>query len=154
MNTLLSAAITVAFVAKALVVGLKVAEIITISLWIAGFLCALNVALAVLFRRRSLKEVVSYYVVIVLELAIFVFALLFHLGVITSVPYHLPPGLQFNRAEIGATIAIAVGLFPAAYWHHTSLSDLNTRMAEDAKVLKERNGGVRVRENAPGEWMN
>ncbi len=154
MNTLLSAVITIAFAARALVLGLKLMDIITISLWITGFLCVLNGILAVLFRKRSLKEVVSYYVVIVLELAIFVFALLFHLGVIASVPYHLPPGLQFNRAEIGATIAIALGLFPAAYWHRTSLSDLNKRMARDAKVMKERDGGVHVRSGAPGEWMN
>ena len=154
MNTLLSAVIPMAFAARAFVLGLKLMDIITISLWITGFLCVLNGTLAVLFRKRSLKEVVSYYVVIVLELAIFVFALLFRLGVITSVPYHLPPGLQFNRAEIGATIAIALGLFPAAYWHRTSLSDLNARMARDAKVMKERDGGVHVRTGAPGEWMN
>lgn len=154
MNTLLSAFVAIAFVARVFQAGLKVMDIITIAIWLAGFLCALNITLAFLFRKRSLKEVISYYVVIVLELAIFVFALLFRVGIITSVPYHLPPGLQFNRAEIGATIAIALGLFPAAYWHRTSLSDLNTRMAQDAKVLKERNGGVRIRENAPGEWMN
>lgn len=129
-------------------------DIITIALWLAGSLGALNIVLAIMFRKRGLREVISYYIVIVLELAIFVFALLFRLGIIASVPYHLPPGLQFNRAEIGATIAIAVGLFPVAYWHHTSLSDLNARMAQDAKVLKERNGGVRIRKNAPGEWMN
>lgn len=154
MNTLLSAFIGIAFAARVFQAGLKVMDIITISLWLAGFLCALNIALAIIFRKRGLQEVISYYVVIVLELAIFVFALLFRIGIITSVPYHLPPGLQFNRAEIGATIAIALGLFPAAYWHRTSLSDLNVRMAQDAKVLKERDGGVHVREHAPGEWMN
>jgi len=27
-------------------------------------------------------------------------------------------------------------------------------MAKDAQVLKERDGGVHIRSNAPGEWMN
>jgi len=27
-------------------------------------------------------------------------------------------------------------------------------MAEDARVIKEQDGGVRIRSNAPGEWMN
>ena len=154
MNTLLVSFAAIAFANRVTLASLKVVDIITISLWITGFLCVLNTALAVAFRKRGLKEVLSYYVVIAIELAIFVFALLLRVGVITSVPYHLPPGLQFNRAEIGATIAIALGLFPAAYWHRTSLSDLNARMAQDAKVLKERNGGVRIRKNVPGEWMN
>jgi hypothetical protein len=31
---------------------------------------------------------------------------------------------------------------------------MRERMANDAKVLKERDGGVHVRSTAPGEWMN
>jgi len=27
-------------------------------------------------------------------------------------------------------------------------------MAQDARIIKERDGGVHVRSNAPGEWMN
>lgn len=129
-------------------------SISVITVWMSGLLFLLNIVLAVLFRRKSRKELLSYAFSCLIELAIFVFALLFALKIVTSVPYHLPPGLQFNRAEIGATIAIAVGLFPAAYWHRTSWSDMTARMAQDAKVLEQRNGGVRVRKNAPGEWMN
>jgi len=51
-------------------------------------------------------------------------------------------------------IAIGLGLFPAAYWHRTSISQVRERMAKDAQVLKERDGGVHIRSNAPGEWMN
>ena len=47
-----------------------------------------------------------------------------------------------------------IGLFPAAYWHHTSIAQWRERMARDAKALKEQDGGVHVRSNAPGEWMN
>src|SRR5207248_11505621 len=57
-------------------------------------------------------------------------------------------------AEIGAAIALGTGRFPAGYWHRTSASQLRARIAQDAKVIKERDGGVRVRSNAPGEWMN
>ena len=133
---------------------LSMASVTMITLWVSSFLCILNIVLAIIFRRNSRKELFSYSIAFVVELFIFVFALLFHMGVITSVPYHLPQGLSFNRAEIGATIAIALGLFPAAYWHHTTLSELNTRMAQDAKVLKEHDGGVRIRKSGPGEWMN
>jgi hypothetical protein len=83
-----------------------------------------------------------------------VFTLFLRLGILTHIPYHLPPHLPFNRAEIGAAIAIGIGLFPAAYWHRTSVSQVRERMAKDAHVLKERDGGVHVRSNAPGEWMN
>lgn len=133
---------------------ISVSVIIVITLWVSGLLCILNIGLALLFRKRSRKEVLAYAAACLAELAIFVFALLIFTDVVTSVPYHLPPGLQFNRAEIGATIAIAIGLFPAAYWHSTSWSELTARMAEDAKVLEARDGGVRIRKNAPGEWMN
>lgn len=134
--------------------SIKLTDMIVITLYITGFLCLLNIALALYFRQQRRGEVLSYYGAFGIELVIFVFALLLHLGVVTSVPYHLPPGLQFNRAEIGAAIAIGLGLFPAAYWHRASWSELNARMAQDAKVLKERDGGVRIRKNAPGEWMN
>ena len=130
-------------------------NILTISLWITGFLCLLNIGLAVFYRQRQAKEVVSYYMVFVFELIIFVFALLLHLGIVTRVPFPLPPGLPFNRAEIGAAIAIGVGLFPATFWHRTSFSDIGARMAADAETLKDRDGGVKIgRKSAPGEWMN
>ena len=117
--------------------------LISLTLWISLFLCLLNIGLAIFFRKRRLREVVSYYVACVFELAIFVFALLLHLNLITKVPYNLPPGLP-----------IGIGLFPAAYWHRINVSELPKRIADDAKVIKERDGGVHVRSNTPGEWMN
>ncbi|GAC1427508.1 MAG: hypothetical protein PVS3B3_16070 [Ktedonobacteraceae bacterium] len=130
-------------------------NMITISLWITGFLCLLNIGLAIIYRQKQAKEVISYYAVFTFELIIFVFALLLHLGVIAHVPFPLPPGLPFNRAEIGAAIAIGLGLFPATFWHRTSFSDIGVRMAEDAKTMKDRDGGVKIgRRSTPGEWMN
>ena len=127
---------------------------IFVSLWVTGFLCILNAAFAYIFRTRQTGEVLSYLAVGLIELAIFGFVLLLRLGILTSIPYPLPPGLSFNRAEIGAALAIGIGLFPAAYWHRTSMTQWRERMARDAKALKERDGGVHVRSNAPGEWMN
>ena len=128
--------------------------LISITLWISLFLCLLNVALAIVFRKRRMWELASYAGACVIELAVFVFALLLHLNLITKVPYHLPPGLPFDRAQLGAALTIAIGLFPAAYWHRINVSDLPKRIADDAKVIKERDAGVRVRSDAPGEWMN
>lgn len=136
------------------IIGANVINLVLVTLWVTGFLCLLNIGLAILFRKNTPRELVSYYIVCVVELAIFVFVLLFHLGVIKQIPYHLPPGLPFDRAEIGATLAIGLGLFPAAYWHRMTLSDLGTRMEADAKIIRERDGGVRIRENGPGGWMN
>ncbi len=127
---------------------------ISLTLVITGFLCVLNVAFAVMFRKRRITEILSYIAVGLLELGIFVLALLLRLGILTHIPYELPPGLPFNRAEIGAAIAIGIGLFPAAYWHRTSVSQVRERMAHDAHVLKQQDSSVRVRSNAPGEWMN
>jgi hypothetical protein len=133
----------------------SLSNMIIATLWITGFLCLLNIGLAILYRGRQAKEVASYYAVFVFELIIFVFALLLHMGVITRVPFPLPPNLPINRAEIGAALAIGVGLFPATFWHRTSFSDIGARMAEDAKVMKDRDGGVKIgRKSAPGEWMN
>jgi hypothetical protein len=128
----------------------KVIDLVVVTLWTTAFLFLLNIGLAIVFRKNGPRELLSYGSVCVVELAIFLFALLLHLGIITHVPYHLPPGLPFDRAEIGATIAIGVGLFPAAYWHRVSFSELGTRMAEDAKVIREHDGGVRIRDG----WMN
>jgi hypothetical protein len=128
--------------------------LISLTLWISLFLCLLNVALAIVFRKRQTWELVSYGAACIIELAVFVFALLLHLSLITKVPYHLPPGLPFDRTQIGAALTIAVGLFPAAYWHRINVSDLPKRIADDAKVIKDRDGGVRVRSDVPGEWMN
>jgi hypothetical protein len=128
-------------------------DIVTITLWATGFLCILNVALAIVYRRRLKREVISYYAVCIIELAIFVFVLLFQLKVITQVPYHLPPGLPIDRTQIGAALAIGIGLFPAAYWHRTNISDLPRRIAQDAKTMNKQKQ-VYVRKSEPGEWMN
>jgi amino acid transporter len=130
-------------------------QIMAITLWIAGFLCLLNIALAFSFRKRHKKEVISYYAVCVIEMAIFAFALLFYFGAITrsQIPYPLPPNLPINRAEIAAALAIGIGLFPAAYWHSINLSELPSRIAEDGKTLRNRAGGIHINK-APGEWMN
>ena len=130
-------------------------NVITLSLWITGFLCLLNIGLAIVYRQKQTKEIVSYYTVFAFELIIFVFAFLLHLGVITHVPFPLPPGLPFNRAEIGAALAIGIGLLPATFWHRTSFSEVGARMAEDARTMKDRDGGVKIgRKSTPGEWMN
>ncbi|TMC24407.1 MAG: hypothetical protein E6J34_00565 [Chloroflexi bacterium] len=152
MKNLLSVLSVVAMAAPTLSERLGV--VIALTLWISGFLCVLNIGLAIFYRLRTKREVFSYYAVCLLELAIFVFALLIRLEVITRVPYHLPPGLSINRAEIGAALAIGIGLFPAAFWHRTNVSDLPARLAEDAKVMQDRDGGVRIRKSTPGEWMN
>jgi hypothetical protein len=127
---------------------------IIVILWMSGFLCVLNIALAVVFRKRPLKEVWSYYAACGVELALFVFALLLHFSIIPHIPYHLPSNSPITRADIGAALALSIGLFPAAYWHRTNVSDLPGRIAQDAQTVKDRGGGVHVRRSSPGEWMN
>jgi len=127
---------------------------ISLTLIITALLCILNIAFTLVYRKRRRAEFLSYIAAALIELGLFVFTLLLRLGILTHIPYHLPPHLPFNRAEIGTAIAIGVGLFPAAYWHRTSISQVRERMAKDAQVLKERDGGVHIRSNAPGEWMN
>ena len=149
------ALISVALVVAQLMVGtVNLMSMVTLTLWITGFLCLLNVVLAIIYRKRGLREVISYYAVGSVELIIFVFAFLLSIGVISAIPYHLPPGLPVNRAEIGAALAFGIGLFPAAYWHSINLSELPRRLAEDKQVIKDRDGGVRIRNSSPGEWMN
>lgn len=128
--------------------------LITLTLIITAALCIMNILFAIAYRKRHLAETLSYIAASLLELILFIFTLLLRLGILTHIPYHLPPHLPFNRAEIGTAIAIGIGLFPAAYWHHTTISQMRERMAKDAQVLKERDGGVHIRSNAPGEWMN
>jgi hypothetical protein len=128
--------------------------LISLTLVITGSLCILNIICAILFRKRHRTEILSYVAASLLESGLFIFTLFLRLGILTHVPYHLPPHLPFNRGEIGAAIAIGVGLFPAAYWHRTSISQVRERMAKDAQILKEQDGGVHIRSNAPGEWMN
>jgi len=127
-------------------------QVMAISLWITGFLCLLNIGLAIFYRAQNKKEVISYYAVSFLELAIFVFALLFYLGIITrsQIPYPLPPKLPVNRAEIAATLAIGIGLFPAALWHKINVSELPKRIAEDAKTVK----GPGISVHDPEQWFN
>lgn len=127
---------------------------ISLTLIFTGLLCVLNIAFAIAYRKRRTAELLSYIAATLIELVLFVFTLLLRLGILTHIPFHLPPHLPFNRAEIGTAIAIGVGLFPAAYWHRTSISQVRELMAKDAQVLKERDGGVHIRSNAPGEWMN
>ena len=129
-------------------------HLILVTLGATGFLCILNAVFAMIFRKRSRGEVLSYVAAGLVELAIFGLALALQLQILTSIPYHLPPGLSFNRAEIGVALAVGIGLLPAAYWHRTSIAQLRKRMAQDAKVMKERESAVHVRGNAPGEWMN
>lgn len=128
--------------------------LITVTLVLTVFLCALNGVLAVVFRHRRATEIISYIVVGLMELGAGVFTLLLRVGILRHVPFHLPPGLPFNRAELGATIVLAIGLFPAAYWHRTSVAQVRRRIAQDAQAMKQREGSVHMRSNAPGEWMN
>jgi hypothetical protein len=126
-----------------------------LTLGITGFLCILNLAFAYVFRKRNMPEISSYVVIGLLELAMFVFTLALRVGILHhTIPLHLPPHLPFNRAEIGAALAIGIGLFPAAFWHRTSAGQLRARMTQDAKVLEDQGDGVHVRSNAPGEWLN
>lgn len=128
--------------------------LITVVLFVTAFLFLLNIALAIVSRKRRTIVLLSFGAASLIELAIFVFVLLLRIGVLTHVPLTLPSGLPFNRSEIGGTLALAIGLFPAAYWQRMSMSQLRQRMADDAKVIKNREGGVRIRSNAPGEWLN
>ncbi|HEU5382501.1 MAG TPA: hypothetical protein VFV38_44390 [Ktedonobacteraceae bacterium] len=128
--------------------------LITLMLFVATFLFLLNAAFAIIYRKRRVIEVLSFAVAGLIELAIFIFVLVLRLGILKQVPFNLPSGLPINRAELGGTLALAIGLFPAAYWHRMSMSQLRQRMADDAKVIKNREGGVRIRSNAPGEWLN
>lgn len=128
--------------------------LVTVMFFVTAFLFLLNLALAITFRKRRSLEVLTYVAAGLIELAVFLFLLSLRLGILTHVPFNLPAGLPINRAEIGGTLALAIGLFPAAYWHRMSMSQLRQRMADDAKVIKNREGGVRIRSNAPGEWLN
>lgn len=128
--------------------------IIWLSLVVTGFLCILNSVFAYIFRKRTTGERLSYIVICVLELLIFVVTLTWRLGLLHSIPFHLPQHLLFNRAEIAGAVAIGIGLFPAAYWHRTSMAQLRTRMQQDAQTMKQREANVRVRNSVPGEWMN
>ena len=127
--------------------------LISLTLGITGFLCILNISFAVAFRKRHIKEILSYLGAGLLELVIFAVVLALRLRILTTIPYHLPPGLPFNRAEIGAALAVGIGLLPAAYWHRASATQLRVRMAEDAKVIKGHNG-VHIHANASEDWMN
>jgi hypothetical protein len=127
--------------------------LIPLILGITGSLCVLNVIFAAMFRKRHIRETLSYLVAGLLELAIFGVALALRFGILTTIPYHLPPGLPFNRADIGAALAVGIGLLPAAYWHRTSATRLRVRIAEDARIIKEHDG-VHVRNNPSEDWMN
>lgn len=127
--------------------------LITVTLFATVFLAILNIAFAIAFRKRRFIQVLSFIIAGLLELSIFAFLLALRLSLLTHIPFNLPVGLPIDRAEIGGAIALAIGLFPAAYWQRMSMSQLRQRMAEDAKVIKNRDG-VRIRSNAPGEWLN
>ncbi|MEO7020829.1 MAG: hypothetical protein ABI234_11815 [Ktedonobacteraceae bacterium] len=156
MTTLIFAAPVVATLsaAQSVLDSPLTSTLITVTLFGTLFLFLLNTALAIVFRKRRVIEVLSFSAASLIELALFIFVLLLQLRILTHVPFSLPAHLPINRAELGGTLALAVGLFPAAYWHRTSLSQLRQRMADDAKVIKNHEGGVRIRSNAPGEWLN
>jgi hypothetical protein len=126
-------------------------QVIPLALGVTGFLCLLNILLAIVFRSNRRKEIFSYYAAFACELIVFIVALLVLLGVIAGSLFRLPQGLPFNQAEIGVALAIGIGLFPAAYWHRINLSELPKRIAEDGKTMNDK---VRVRDSMPGEWMN
>lgn len=126
--------------------------IVSVALWVTALLFLSNAACIYIFRKKQKTEVFSYLAACLVELALFVFTLLFFLGVLKHIPLHLPPGLPFNRAELGAAIAIGMGLFPVAYWHRTSMRQWQERIRKDAQTMQKHEAGVRVR--APGEWMN
>jgi hypothetical protein len=128
-------------------------QLMVVTLWITGTLCLLNIVLAILYHAHNKREVLSYYAACLLELPVFVFALLFYLGVIirSQVPFPLPPGLPVNRAEIVAALAIGVGLFPAALWHRINLSELPKRIAADRQTMKN-SAGISIHD--PEEWFN
>lgn len=128
--------------------------LIQASLWVTGVLFLLNCVCGFIFRGKRLVELLSYLAAALIELGIFAFVLLLHLGILTQVPYHLPPGLPINRAEIGAALAIGLGLFPVAYWHRSSSKHIREMMEKEAQEMRAREAGVRVRSDAPGEWMN
>ena len=121
---------------------------------VTAFLCLLNGIFAYLFRKRRASEIVSYLIAGLIELAVFIAAILLHVGLLRHIPYRLPAGIPLTRTELGAALALGIGLFPAAYWHRTSASAIRARIAQDAKVIKEHDGGVRIRNSSPGEWMN
>lgn len=128
--------------------------LVTVTLWITGFLVLLNVACAIFFRKRRTLELFFYVAAALIEAGIFVFALLFRVGVLTHLPYHLPPGLPFDLAEIGAAIAVGIGLFPVSFWHRSSATQIRARIARDTQDMQNHQANVRVRSNTPGEWMN
>jgi len=128
--------------------------ILPVTFGVTIFLCLLNMVFAFVFRKRGKGEVLSYITVSIIELAVFCFVLVLHLGKLHSIPLRLPAHLPVTRTEIGAALAIGIGLLPAAYWHRTSAAQIRAKMAEDAKIIKEQDGGVRVRSHAPGEWLN
>jgi hypothetical protein len=128
--------------------------LIVVIFVVLALLCILNGLFALVFRKRQRREVLSYVAVAALELLFFAFVLALRIGGIHHIPYRFPASLPVSRTEVGAALAVGIGLFPAAYWHHTSTSDLRAKMAADAKIMKERTSAVHVREQAPGEWMN
>jgi hypothetical protein len=128
--------------------------LIYLTLVITASLCIANAVFAVIFRKRRIAEILSYTAAGLFELIFFVFVLLLRLSILSHIPFHLPSRLPFTRTEFGAAIALGIGLFPAAYWHRTSVSQVRERMSHDAQVLKQRDSGVHVRNSAPGEWLN
>lgn len=128
--------------------------LIYLTLVITASLCIANAVFAVIFRKRRITEILSYTAAGLFELIFFVFVLLLRLGILSHIPFHLPSRLPFTRTEFGAAIALGIGLFPAAFWHRTSVSQVRQRMSHDAQVLKQRDSSVHVRNSAPGEWLN
>ncbi|HTI15024.1 MAG TPA: hypothetical protein VL461_10690 [Dictyobacter sp.] len=125
-----------------------------VTLGVSIFLCLLNVALAIIFRKNKHIELFTYYVAGFLELVALVFSVLVVFGIIQHLPFTLPAGLPINQAEISAALAIGIGLFPAAYWHRVDISELPKRMAEDKEKMQSQTISVNIREKRPDGWVN
>ena len=73
--------------------------ILQVAPFMAGFLCLLNVVFVYAFRKKRMAEILSYIVVGVLEVGIFVFVLGLRLSLIHRIPFHIPNYLPFTRTD-------------------------------------------------------
>ncbi|GLV57360.1 hypothetical protein KDH_41960 [Dictyobacter sp. S3.2.2.5] len=150
-----NSALISATVAQISGLSFKSTAVIPVVLCVTGFLCLINVGLAIFYRHNKRAEIITYYAAFAFELILFVAAFLVLLGVFSQSFFRLPAGLPINQGEIGVALAIGLGLFPAAYWHRINISELPKRITEDGQNLKNNQIDVRIRDRSiPGEWMN